>query len=79
LTHIGYVLQISQLTVNNLPESGHICSFIIMASTVVASGDLPITVKCAFNGQPRRFKISLRDVLVGSLENKVSSLSLLEV
>ncbi|OIW23627.1 hypothetical protein CONLIGDRAFT_637599 [Coniochaeta ligniaria NRRL 30616] len=42
-----------------------------MASPVVASGDLPITVKCAFNGQPRRFKISLRDVLVGSLENKL--------
>lgn len=42
-----------------------------MASTVVASSDLPITVKCAYNGEPRRFKIGLRDVLVGSLENKV--------
>ncbi|KAB5554525.1 hypothetical protein GE09DRAFT_1121305 [Coniochaeta sp. 2T2.1] len=43
-----------------------------MASTVVATGgDLPITVKAAFNGQPRRFKISLRDVLIGSLEAKL--------
>lgn len=42
-----------------------------MASTVVASGDLPITVKCAFDGDARRFKITLRDVLVGNLENKV--------
>ncbi|KAH8911843.1 hypothetical protein BR93DRAFT_921825 [Coniochaeta sp. PMI_546] len=45
-----------------------------MASTVVAGGDVPITVKCAFNGQPRRFKISLRDVLVSSLENKLREL-----
>jgi next-to-BRCA1 protein 1 len=47
-----------------------------MASTVVASGDLPITVKCAFDGDARRFKINLRDVLVGNLEKKVRSVSL---